>query len=205
MYFMDSIIKRFVFTVGPPGSGKSTQFPDAYEADKYPNLYSRSGHINKRLLKLAHTKCLEDCIKDMTQGTQLVVQSNTNLNSKNLISYLEACVRYNYQVNCILPSWDCDGNICNDPGNGLRQYSTLIACEATCTNVGVQIIGLNNLKIYPNPSEGVFNIEFNSAVKNNLEIKIYNILGENIFLEYLTDFTGEYIHKIDLLNQAKGI
>ena len=100
---MDSIIKRFVFTVGPPGSGKSTGFPDAYEADKYPNLYSRSGRINKNLLQLAHTKCLEDCITDMTQGTELVVQSNTNLNSKNLISYLEACIKYNYQVTCILP------------------------------------------------------------------------------------------------------
>ena len=100
---MASPTKRFVFTVGSPGSGKSTAFPNAYEADTFPGLYSRSGHINKRLLQTAHNKCLEDCISDMTNGTELVVQSNTNLNPKNLISYLEACVKYGYQVICILP------------------------------------------------------------------------------------------------------
>lgn len=100
---MNQQLNKFVFTVGPPGSGKSTAFPNAFEADKFPSLYSRSGHINKSLLQSAHNKCLEDCIKDMTNGTELVVQSNTNLNSKNLISYLEACVKYGYEVICILP------------------------------------------------------------------------------------------------------
>ena len=42
-------------------------------------------------------------VKDMINGTELVVQSNTNLNPKNLISYLEACVKYGYEVICILP------------------------------------------------------------------------------------------------------
>jgi hypothetical protein len=103
---MDYQIKKFVFTVGPPGSGKSTTFPDAYEADKFTNLYSRSGHINIRFLQSAHSKCLEDCIKDMIKGLPLVVQSNTNLNPKNLISYLDACVQYGYEVFCILPKND---------------------------------------------------------------------------------------------------
>lgn len=100
---MSVIDKKFVFTVGPPGSGKSTTFPMAYEADKYPNLYSETGQIKKGLLQLAHKQCLDDCISDMIGGKEFVIQSNTNLEPRNLLSYLEACVKYDYQVICILP------------------------------------------------------------------------------------------------------
>ena len=196
MYFMDSIIKRFVFTVGPPGSGKSTQFPDAYEADKYPNLYSRSGHINKRLLKLAHTKCLEDCIKDMTQGTQLVVQSNTNLNSKNLISYLEACVRYNYQVNCILPINDLlhfhDGN--------LKTRSNQIKHLIETRSRGIRIIPEDVIYRMVNDFDDIMSFYQKLVDEKRPEKWIEAI--KNPFFDYYTfpisktDITSETINKI---------
>ena len=84
---MNKISKRFVFTVGPSGSGKSTLYPHGFEADKYPNLYSKNGVINKKLLSKAHHKCLEDCIQAMVQQDTFVVQTNTNLNPETKTTY----------------------------------------------------------------------------------------------------------------------
>ena len=92
------------------------------------------------------------------------------------------------QSSCITPTWDCDGGTCFDPGNGMGLYATLNDCEAACTNVGLEVFNLEGLKIYPNPSSDIFNIEFSSIRKQTLNIRIYNSLGKNILEDHLNDF-----------------
>ena len=70
---------------------------------------------------------------------------------------------------------------------------------------GVEEISINNLNIYPNPSKDLFNLTFTSAVKQNLKIRIFNVLGEQLITESLQQFVGEYAKEIDLTNKAKGI
>ena len=121
-------IKKFVFTVAPSGSGKSTCFPTGFEADKYPNLYLQNGSINKKLLHLAHQKCLQDCIDKMISQDVMVIQTNTNLNPKHLIEYMKACVKYNYQVKCILPTNDLlyyDGDEVNTRSKQIKKIITV--------------------------------------------------------------------------------
>ena len=69
----------------------------------------------------------------------------------------------------------------------------------------VEEISINNLNIYPNPSKDLFNLTFTSAVKQNLKIRIFNVLGEQLITENLQQFVGEYTKEIDLTNKAKGI
>ena len=109
------------------------------------------------------------------------------------------------QSNCIVPSWDCDGGTCFDPGNGQGVYSTLQDCQYNCTNVLIEDFGLTNFKIYPNPSDNLFNIEFVSNRLQNLNIKVLNVLGEDVFVEYLDQFSGKYVQQVNLSNKAKGI
>ena len=110
------------------------------------------------------------------------------------------------QSSCIVPSWDCDaqGN-CYDPGTGLGIYSSVSACETECVNVSVYEIGLTNFKIYPNPFKDLFNIEFTSKIKQNIEIKVVNLVGEIVFKENLENFDGEYTHSFNLSEYSKGI
>ncbi|MES2285883.1 MAG: T9SS type A sorting domain-containing protein [Bacteroidota bacterium] len=74
-----------------------------------------------------------------------------------------------------------------------------------------QTIGVNELLsdlsliISPNPSNGKFTIELNSSgVSNNNKyvVKIYNVLGEQIYLSELKQLTS---NEIDLSNAPKGI
>ena len=109
------------------------------------------------------------------------------------------------QSNCIAPSWDCDGGTCFDPGNGLGQYSSLVDCEANCGNVYVEEFGLTNFKIYPNPSDGMFNIEFTSDVKQNLNIRVVNMIGEFTLIDNLEQFSGKYAQAFNLTTKSSGV
>jgi len=64
---------------------------------------------------------------------------------------------------------------------------------------------LLELTIYPNPSNNIFNLSFLSKNIQDLKIRIINVVGEVIYTEHLEKFTGEYIKRLDLSNNAKGI
>jgi hypothetical protein len=64
---------------------------------------------------------------------------------------------------------------------------------------------INNLTIYPNPSRDIFNITFQAEEKQDLKVRILNVIGEEMLAEDLQQFIGQYTKKIDLSNNAKGI
>jgi hypothetical protein len=62
-----------------------------------------------------------------------------------------------------------------------------------------------NLDVYPNPSRDKFNVSFTSVDKQDLRVRILNVIGEELVNENLEQFIGEYTKQIDLSNNAKGI
>jgi len=64
---------------------------------------------------------------------------------------------------------------------------------------------INNLDIYPNPSRDIFNISFTSEDKQDLRVRIMNVIGEELINENLEQFIGEYTKQINLSDNAKGI
>ena len=61
------------------------------------------------------------------------------------------------------------------------------------------------LNIYPNPTEGIFNINFVSEEIDDFEITLVDAFGKMISHEYKQQFVGEYTKKINLSNWPKGI
>ena len=78
------------------------------------------------------------------------------------------------------------------------QPGTLIRIESENSSI-------ENLTIYPNPSRDVFNISFISEEKQNLKVRLVNVIGEQLIAEDLKQFIGQYTKEIDLTNKAKGI
>ncbi|MDA7596413.1 T9SS type A sorting domain-containing protein, partial [Flavobacteriales bacterium] len=62
-----------------------------------------------------------------------------------------------------------------------------------------------NLDVYPNPSRDVFNISFTSESIQDLKIKVLSIVGEELIVEKLEQFVGEYTKKVSLDKNAKGV
>jgi hypothetical protein len=66
-------------------------------------------------------------------------------------------------------------------------------------------LSVNNLAVYPNPSNDVFNVKFNVDKLQDLNIKIINVLGEVVYTEDKQQFIGEYTKQISLDNYGKGV
>ena len=64
---------------------------------------------------------------------------------------------------------------------------------------------ISNLDVYPNPSRDMFNVTFTSEDVQDLEVRVINIIGEEIIKEDLQQFVGEYVKVIDLNNYDKGV
>ena len=59
--------------------------------------------------------------------------------------------------------------------------------------------------IYPNPSRDVFNISFTSEEEQDLSVRVFDLVGEEILREDLQQFAGEYVKQVDLNTYSKGI
>ena len=64
---------------------------------------------------------------------------------------------------------------------------------------------VNNLNVYPNPTNDIFNVSFVSKDIQTLSIRVLNIVGEVIHTESLEQFIGEYTKQITLGDNSKGI
>lgn len=68
----------------------------------------------------------------------------------------------------------------------------------------------NNLKpsqlnYYPNPNNGIFNLKFTLDQKEEVTVKVIDILGNEVYKELLLDFKRTYDNQIDLKGKVKGI
>ena len=64
---------------------------------------------------------------------------------------------------------------------------------------------ISELDIYPNPSNDIFNISFNSEYIQDLSIKILNIVGSEVYRETNEQFVGEYTKQVNLNDYGKGM
>ena len=64
---------------------------------------------------------------------------------------------------------------------------------------------INNLSVYPNPSRDIFNVSFTSVDKQDLEVRVINVVGEVVYTENLEQFVGEYTKQVDLATYTKGV
>ena len=63
---------------------------------------------------------------------------------------------------------------------------------------------VNDFKIYPNPSFDIFNIELNVQNFQEIEIRVVNSIGQQIYLERV-EVEGVYREQLDLSNYSKGV
>jgi len=87
----------------------------------------------------------------------------------------------------------------------LWQTSNLIA-TGLLTPTGVpDLAEVSTIRLAPNPSNGVIRAGIDLPLSGNYSIRILNSLGQLVFEEKLTDFTGTYTKDFDLSLYGKGM
>ena len=66
---------------------------------------------------------------------------------------------------------------------------------------GIPVSGLTEIKVYPNPTTGMVNIEFTGTGRKT-EVLVTNLVGAEIFRKEITDAAN---YQIDLSNQGSGV
>ena len=67
-----------------------------------------------------------------------------------------------------------------------------------------EVEGITSMVVYPNPNNGIFNVELNSASKSEYNFVVRNVIGQTVSTSTET-ISGNYIKTINLSNQTDGI
>jgi hypothetical protein len=77
---------------------------------------------------------------------------------------------------------------------------------ATSVTTGIDVlVDSSAFSVYPNPSDGNFNIFFFEQTKSNYKIELINMLGQVVFKDQLINFSGQYSKSINISEYGKGI
>ena len=90
---------------------------------------------------------------------------------------------------------------------------TLTVVNACGTNVSTQsvtVVGVEQalaggiVSLYPNPNQGLFNLEFNGLQAANVNLRILNVKGQ-VVLDRRIEEQGSFVQEIDITRFAKGM
>jgi hypothetical protein len=97
----------------------------------------------------------------------------------------------------------------NHPNFGVTYYrlkQTDTDGKISYSQIRTVIYNLSGISVFPNPAiDNHFQIEFNSEVNENVDVLIYNNLGQLIFQSSFTALNGINNHSIQLNHAAKGL
>ena len=113
-----------------------------------------------------------------------------------LMDSLNSGTSYHWQVRAV-----CGSSV---NMSGFTSYNTFSTLSSIRITAGDPELG-ENLKIYPNPTRGLFNISFIAEKIDNFEITIIDAFGKLVSQEDKQDFIGEYIKQVDLSDYPRGI
>ena len=170
------------------------------------NTYNQTGTYTDTLT--AVNGCDSTIITNLTVITQItsfISQSGNNL----LVNALGGNTPYSYQWNTsettqtITPLTNGEYWVIITDMNGCESDTSFFTVEWVTTSIAE--ININNLTVYPNPSNDIFNIVFNSNTNQDIDLRIHNVLGEVIFSETLTEFSGDYNRTVDMTPYPNAI
>ncbi len=73
------------------------------------------------------------------------------------------------------------------------------------TFIGIDELLERSLRIYPNPSEGVFKLEFSSSLGEDMEIRITNMMGQIVLEDEIESFSGSYRKRLEMGAYRSGV
>ncbi len=132
---------------------------------------------------------------------------NVNISFNSLVLYTDIEGKAIFEN--VIPSKGIEYLLTKDGYNDLsgdidvEDKDTIVTKQMT-TITGLKDFKENNIKIYPNPSNGIFNLEINNAENNTYTVKVFDIIGVTVYSKTITG-TSYIKEQIDIAHNAKGM
>jgi hypothetical protein len=91
----------------------------------------------------------------------------------------------------------------NDCGAGEFSYPFEVLAD-DCTGLPEDPNSQLNINVYPNPSDGIFNLEITGAT-GMMELYILDYKGQLVHQDKIENGSGDYLKKLDISTYPKGI
>lgn len=75
----------------------------------------------------------------------------------------------------------------------------------TISGLGIEELNVYALTIYPNPSNGEFNVSFNASVTEKYTLKVYDEAGKLVYDAQIENQNGTFVKQVELGKVASGI
>ena len=102
-------------------------------------------------------------------------------------------------------TWACIDGSCQDPSDGTGPYTSFNECQQLCTSSIQEIDNTDQLHVYPNPSNGIVNVEWATKTKQGYSIVLSNYLGEKLIEKSNYSDPNALKTTIDLQGISSGI
>ena len=135
-------------------------------------------------------------------GELVVSTTNNNQNTVNTtLSIPNGLVSGNYRLRFIMET-ENNADPCRTDGNReVEDYTLAIGSTTSIEDYSV----LSKLEAYPNPSAGSVNIDLTLLQSEPIQFVLFNILGERVFEQEVTNpVPGAQLHRLDLNHLANG-
>jgi len=142
-----------------------------------------------------------------------VLDQNSNPMSDVLVNFNSLDIKTNSEGKAlfteVLPENEIEYTITKtgytDIQGSINVDSDVTITKSMSIATGLELLIEDDLQVYPNPSTGIFNVEFpNNSDSKEYIIKIYNVLGSVVY-ERKIDGRQIVKNQIDISNKSKGI
>ncbi len=90
----------------------------------------------------------------------------------------------------------CNGDVCDT----ISKNNYIEVLPNGIVEIGLEL----SAKIYPNPNDGIFNLEINDKSMHNLELHIYSSIGAEVYIDMFKS-QGKTLKQLNLQSLSKGI
>ncbi len=101
-------------------------------------------------------------------------------------------------------TWACVNGNCTDPNDGTGIYSSMAECEQLCTSSIEEGQG-DAFSIYPNPSNGLITVEWDTFDNKDFTIEVANYLGQTVLTDFISSQSNSVKTTLDLSHVCSGI
>ncbi len=153
-----------------------------------------------------HSSTSLGCPTSQTSNTPISDCGNWVINSENYMDYNGAFCGYKNFTKGQIARMDAALNANDVTRKPLWQTSNLIA-TGLLSPTGITSIdqSIEGLSVYPNPSNGEYNLEMIINNPDNYKVEVLDLLGHVIYNKTIAGFSGAYKTTVDLNDQSKGI
>lgn len=175
-----------------------------------PATFTSAGNalgINQNFYELAHDEVNDYLYATSTDYTTFgkvhIYDTDNNLVTEFDCGISPGTIVFEVQE-VVATTWNCESDACVDVMDGSGVYSSIEDCEAACELVSIEESEILFVNVYPNPSSNFFNIEFDINQLQNVNISVFNILGQEVYKKGILA-QGRFTESINLSDYPKGI